>query len=265
MRKLSFRHTLIDMKCLVIVCCVSTAVAGDEKTGKITTADSAIAKSLAYTHVHEFGAFSQAKKTTTMGHVSQMSIAAVMDTVRGDRTPFIHSLIEDKLLWRVTYRGISLSTDDTTLRDCEALVDPETGAFLGAFFNSRSNSGALLPLTSSDAAEKELRGMGESYTLTTAIPSVSLFEAISRNIAGEAGLSQEMSAICVEHSNMQWKERLVWVFILRGLPPEPTIGFRKRKAPAWQRTQTRISIDANTGLELMRTNYPHSERPPEEK
>ena len=176
-------------------------------------------------------------------------------------TPFLHTVLDGKKAWKVTYTNLILGPD--RLRDeagervqftCEAWLDSTSGRFLRAeiFRSSRPDVGYRYPTP--EEAERQLGSVRERYHgLPDTVPQVSMFEALELN-APRPYFAKETVVQYLMYSRQGSEPVPAWVITRRGTNPFPLPGMSVY--PEHISRNWRIVYNAITGRAFPETNTP---------
>jgi len=219
----------------------ATAFAEDAKQGGV---DAASASELAL-------------KGSGLGGLGDVS-GVRLETIRGDRSPFLAGAINGQQIWVVTVENVSLrlksqarNFKDPYKRKFDIYIDPDSGVVFQVV--GTTSGGNILPEPRPEGAERQLRRAREEYLSFVNTPVIPFTWALG-SVLGQGIGSPLVAKVIVGRAVMRKKgdgdPLPVWAISLSGIPPLPRTGL----------TRIRNIVDGRTGKWLCATSIPVPEQ-----
>jgi hypothetical protein len=223
----------------------------------LKNAGDAISRALGYTGFGEF------KITST-----EERFISELVTINDDKTPFLHSLINGHIIWKVVFTGVNLrerkiDTAENCIdcRNFEVYLDPETGQLLKIISKSEEVDTNIAPEPQIERAERQLLESGERWTgFVNATTSCTFLQALL-NCPYKGFSENQIEAVLVMYlNNLPGGNKAaepVWIITVRGISPIPSHGPRHAAdVPVYQRNYVHEYVDASNCRLLSWKNVP---------
>ena len=191
---------------------------------------------------------------------------ALIVNISDDKTPFLHDKINNRDIWKVTFKDIELSPhrgypdSDDYPRPFDVYINPNDGSLLKIESIYSGTNIDFAPEPSVEYAEKKLKEANLTF-LNFAMPEgnfVSLFEAISN--MGPRNFKQLKAMLVMNPGRVDDVPIAVWFVIYRGtdmdLPRSPKADISRKEIYNY----TSFIYDATTGRAMSKTTIPGIER-----
>jgi len=222
----------------------------DKIENQVNTSEDAIYIAIKYT------GFEMAKNLKA----EEMAKMTKITTISDDKTPYLHTKINNKQVWEIIFEDINICSNDNAEKKCfrsfKVYIDQQSGRLLKIYSIMDGYDKGKSPLPSAERAEQQM-GTSEIYLgFPDTLPEYTFFEALS-NTAHKAENAGEIIANYVVESYMGSEPRRIWAIDLRGLDPIPIASrYASMYVPDYQRNHRRTVIDAKTRHQMFNSTIP---------
>jgi hypothetical protein len=210
---------------------------------RLTTADAAIARALAYTGFDELETCSRANAENT----------ARLVTIRDSTTPFLADSIDGQRAWVVTFSDLAVTGGDF-LATFVITIDAQTGRLFKIVRRIPGFDESYWHIPSAvDIGLQAINSKGEYLGFPVEDPHIDFLQALKTVAPCRALLAEQLTALYVMHPR-GGSPRPVWVLSMLGV--STPLYDDNPDAPYYLRGTCRVLIDANTGEFLIGDNWP---------